>query len=277
MHVLSTGEYLVCGLYFDNLIGTTGGFFMKMDANQNILWRKLYNSSLFSSFAFKDFVTDTNGDNILFDEYGQFALRVDQNGNVINAKITDGNNIAFSVYNNSVFTSANRLDAASGLYVPSLHKSALNMNDLCLYFDYNGFFATSPAYNPTITTGIFRYPIGGPDSATTIMLINDSFTYTTYAGCNGVGIAENKLNANFSVFPNPASESVTVSLSNLNSTETIFVNVIDVSGKLISSERISSGTSTFQCSTKELENGIYFLRLTENGKVIGNKKLVVVH
>jgi hypothetical protein len=55
------------------------------------------------------------------------------------------------------------------------------------------------------------------------------------------------------------------------------VQIFELGGKLIFSEKISSSNGTINFSTQRFDNGIYLLRIKEGGKILGNKKLIIAH
>ena len=71
-------------------------------------------------------------------------------------------------------------------------------------------------------------------------------------------------NASFSVYPNPATDFVT--LSNANGAQ---VKVIDIMGRVVMQQTINSNSQ--QISTKALENGVYMLQVTNNGNTTTQK------
>lgn len=71
-------------------------------------------------------------------------------------------------------------------------------------------------------------------------------------------------NASFSVYPNPATDFVT--LSNANGSQ---VKVIDIMGRVVMQQTINSNSQ--QISTKALENGVYMLQVTNNGNTTTQK------
>ena len=79
-------------------------------------------------------------------------------------------------------------------------------------------------------------------------------------------LAENKSNFNFDVFPNPASNAVTISNSRSAS-----VQIIDLSGKVVYSKTIIAGQT--EISINHLKTGAYVVQLVTNGSV-QNKKLI---
>ncbi|MBP7388751.1 MAG: T9SS type A sorting domain-containing protein [Chitinophagales bacterium] len=83
--------------------------------------------------------------------------------------------------------------------------------------------------------------------------------------------------SSFSVFPNPASNNVSINLD-LKETSNIIVDVTDIAGKqvaIIMNEK-QSGVLTKQFNTASLPNGNYFVRLQVNGKT-ATQKLSVAH
>ena len=71
---------------------------------------------------------------------------------------------------------------------------------------------------------------------------------------SGVGLEENTT-SNFSIFPNPANDVVTVSLSNVSGT----IRLLAADGKVIESREVSSTTENF--NVKSLNAGIYFFQV----------------
>ena len=83
--------------------------------------------------------------------------------------------------------------------------------------------------------------------------------------------------AGFSVFPNPANENFSFSLT-LKEVSDVMADVIDINGKqvaVILNEKLN-GTMSKQLSTLTLPNGNYFIRLKINGKT-STQKLSVKH
>ncbi len=81
----------------------------------------------------------------------------------------------------------------------------------------------------------------------------------------------------FSVFPNPASENVSINFD-LNETSTVLIDITDITGKqvaIIMNEK-QNGVVTKQFNTAALPNGNYFVRLQTNGKTI-TQKLNIAH
>lgn len=115
---------------------------------------------------------------------------------------------------------------------------------------------------------------------TTDVRANTKYTFEMGAGVNQwgknrfeiilngkatTGVNENTTNvtaAQLSVYPNPATDVLNISLSNGTSIET--VNIYNVSGKLVNTAKVIAN----QINISDLSNGVYFIEvLTENGKL----------
>ena len=70
---------------------------------------------------------------------------------------------------------------------------------------------------------------------------------------------------NVSIYPNPTSDLVYVEIIDTK-LDWIYIDIIDQSGKLISSERYSGISNKIGINTTELSNGIYTLNLTNKDK-----------
>ncbi len=76
-----------------------------------------------------------------------------------------------------------------------------------------------------------------------------------------------------SVFPNPASDMVTVSFD-LNNAASAIINIVDMTGKVVASQVASNGTSSVSINTAALSAGVYSINFTANNSTV-TKKLVV--
>jgi len=85
------------------------------------------------------------------------------------------------------------------------------------------------------------------------------------------GIEENSA-ANFSMYPNPASDFVQINFpvkTDVNSK----IAVINMAGQEVISENIPSGISNYQIQTQNLSKGIYFVK-TNSGSIQSTQKLI---
>jgi len=79
----------------------------------------------------------------------------------------------------------------------------------------------------------------------------------------------------FSVYPNPASEKITIKAA-ISETKKISISIVDLIGKtILTSDFILSGGTNFKdISLENINNGIYILRITSDGQTI-NRKIIV--
>jgi blue copper oxidase len=90
---------------------------------------------------------------------------------------------------------------------------------------------------------------------------------------NATGINETIQQNNISVYPNPVSDLLSIQLASMENTK---ISVINVLGQSIFSQQISPSKNSFQLSTTQWNNGIYFITV-QNGKTIDTQKILVHH
>jgi uncharacterized protein (DUF2141 family) len=95
--------------------------------------------------------------------------------------------------------------------------------------------------------------------------------YKFFENNSGIGLNENALNNQLSVFPNPANGVVNISLG--EDLGAASIEVTSMSGQLVLSEAIKS-TNNASVDVSKLETGVYILKLTADNRV-GIKKLVI--
>ncbi|MDQ3047748.1 MAG: M43 family zinc metalloprotease [Bacteroidota bacterium] len=151
----------------------------------------------------------------------------------------------------------------------------------------NGFFGSD--YTPSSPSAWKLHTINIPSGAQTDK-VRFKFQYTSGSHSNNiyiddvningiVGIEENTLeDGTFNLYPNPANQSCTVSYR-LNESADTKLEVVDILGKTIMLAGFASqqaGDHTFSISKQKLNlnNGVYFVRLT-SGNNIMTKKLII--
>jgi len=79
------------------------------------------------------------------------------------------------------------------------------------------------------------------------------------------------------IYPNPADDGVKINYTCITDSENIKIKLIDVIGKTIFeiNNLPSKGIETF--NTNSLNNGIYFILLTNNNTVVEVKRVVINH
>ena len=113
------------------------------------------------------------------------------------------------------------------------------------YTQYGFNESAAGTYTQNLTT------VNGCDSIITLNL-------TVLTGVNEYG------GMDFSVAPNPAHDYVIVSVKNAN--EEMSVDLLDISGRVLRTQRLAAGESTLRLERGNLPNGIYMLRLTSHGQ-----------
>jgi Secretion system C-terminal sorting domain len=81
------------------------------------------------------------------------------------------------------------------------------------------------------------------------------------------------------VYPNPVKQFAEVEFDLKSSTWLTF-DITDMQGKLVSHllrDKAKAGINRFSISTNDLENGIYFIQISQDDKVLISKKILVAH
>lgn len=99
--------------------------------------------------------------------------------------------------------------------------------------------------------------------------LNGTLCSSAYVPLSPVGLTENVM-SNFTVYPNPAQDAVSINFDNANRIE-----LINLMGQIVYSENVEGMTSTTM-NTAVFVNGVYFVKLYTN-KGNGLHKLVVSH
>ena len=138
-----------------------------------------------------------------------------------------------------------------------------NGNDV-IHFVSSGPFILNP--NDTIEVA-FAYLAG--DSL--LDLQNSAAAAQFKYDNNPIIVKNNSLNkSDFSFYPNPVKEMLTVSFNNTVQ-HSFTIRIVDVQGKLIQSHQFNNYNSPIQLSLANLENGIYFMEVLTNDKVTTEK------
>jgi uncharacterized repeat protein (TIGR03803 family) len=129
----------------------------------------------------------------------------------------------------------------------------------------------------------YMWSPGGQTGATASGLMAGSYTVnvTSANGCQnmetvnvGSSLGINNLTASedISVYPNPSNGNITIALSGI--TEKSTVEVYNVMGQQVYTSALELGNNSIDLNTKS--SGVYLYRIvTENGKLIGQGKLVI--
>lgn len=100
------------------------------------------------------------------------------------------------------------------------------------------------------------------------------YCFANKKGANLIGIktmTEKKIK--LKVFPNPASNNVTLALEEYNLNGKEILEIRNVEGKLIHSQNVRSNSTVLDCST--FAKGTYFANIISNGKIISKEKIIL--
>ncbi len=121
-------------------------------------------------------------------------------------------------------------------------------------------------YNLVQVTHAYSY------AADTIPVYTNIFVPLITINASNLAVQETKNDAQVAVYPNPATASATISFNNAHSTPCTF-RLYNAEGQLLSvMEHITGNTITLQ--RNGLPGGLYFFKITGDGAINGNGKLV---
>lgn len=118
-----------------------------------------------------------------------------------------------------------------------------------------------------------RQPFGGPDGSTRD---NNYFDFDyKYTDSSPTGIAEEKGKATITVYPNPASDYLTIGMGTEAFVQPTFV-IVDAMGKEVHKETINGNKVTIE--TADLKQGLYYVFLTSgDGSFQVSRSVSIVH
>lgn len=131
-------------------------------------------------------------------------------------------------------------------------------------------YATSGGHY-TGTNAQLSFTIGEPVIETvsnTNNIITQGFHQTSY---DITSIKENPdLGYEISVFPNPVDNTLQVNINGTVDNSTLKIELMDITGKILTNEKIAGTIITYQLNMKEYASGSYFLRITNEKKQLIN-------
>ncbi|MEO6303629.1 MAG: T9SS type A sorting domain-containing protein, partial [Bacteroidia bacterium] len=140
--------------------------------------------------------------------------------------------------------------------------ATLNASGANTYSWTNSAITATTSVNPIVTT---NYSVTGTNTlgCSKTVVITQSVIICT-------NLNESINNNPIAIFPNPAKAKLIVSLDFFSDLTT--VEIYTISGSLLIKQKINDLAT--QINISECENGIYFLLLKENGRVIEQKKII---
>jgi hypothetical protein len=181
------------------------------------------------------------------------------------------------------YFSLNSISGPSGNvlnYSPQVSNSVGNfLADTLNWMQITGTF-TATGGEKYLTIGNFK-----PDSLTNRIVVNNSAldTVSSYYYIDDVQVypdsvtsaIEFQKNKSISVYPNPAKDQLFISVSDEN-IKTVFVEITDITGKLIYSSEISIDNFVGRLNFN-IENGIYLGRITDNNSKKQSVQKIVIN
>ena len=107
--------------------------------------------------------------------------------------------------------------------------------------------------------------------STIIKRAHDWFYGMVATGINELGSASENLGQNY---PNPSNATTTIPLSNIE--KDLVMQVVDLSGRVLSSIQVTRGTQLIQLNTADLAQGMYMYRLMDGSKQLASRPMQVV-
>ena len=92
---------------------------------------------------------------------------------------------------------------------------------------------------------------------------------------NGFNEITNEEN-NFSLFPNPANETIFIKLNDKRSSENVSLKFVDLTGRVIFYSLLNSQSSQVELSLNEFKTGFYFAEFYSGSRVIKRKKFQII-
>lgn len=120
----------------------------------------------------------------------------------------------------------------------------------------------------------FLYYLPGDEN----IIVDTTTVKPTYMGCNFVGLEELAGNMTLTLYPNPASDVITMSMEQYNAGD-LRISLMDVQGKMLSEfyqPNVGMGMFTKTIDVSTLPNGIYYLRIWSGENMIA-RPIIVSH
>jgi hypothetical protein len=172
-------------------------------------------------------------------------------------KTADGGYAYTSSRNNSVYIF--KSDASGYTGCTSTVASPTD-NTLTSLFDV----ATTPTGNGTTTVNSPSYT-------------SAALTLSTTSICTGVGIDEISIENSISIFPNPATNSIQITIESQFVQNEMGIKIYDLLGKLVyNNQNALSNNSSAKINVAEIPNGIYFVTIYSKNNSY-SKRLIIQH
>lgn len=123
--------------------------------------------------------------------------------------------------------------------------------------------------NGNVGTAILKYTFRDINSG------SEASVYTKWIITYITSIEENELANQFSIFPNPAVDNVTINFDQALNFNRQSVEIYNILGEKVNELNIGQGEQIVELNTSNLNSGIYFVNIMVDGVRAGSKKLIV--
>ena len=213
-----------------------------------------------------------------YDMFNGYILELSNNGEVIDGwanwlitqNVIKNNNGNYLAYGNGPLMAVKNGDYYGELQIGVIQGEPGNFDTEC------GYQNTGVSYElDTITVGTLNWTESSDVTVASSSINLESIDLNYRFGCVDIigAVDETKNNNTLSVFPNPASTSFTIQSQMFENNE-YTIRVTDMLGKTVS-EVTNSSKLSVEIVTNGWNKGIYFIRVSEIGKEIGSKKVVI--
>lgn len=202
---------------------------------------------------------------------GSITARLDNSVNVEDQIIFfqlykfDGSTYAYEAITGDYTTTS----ADNGQYVTLFLGNTVNAAQGDAFLAMACHYGGNPSAGFEMAGRVAQGAVAGLDeTAALVSLIDPSAPVVRMNMLDYTGTEELELTNKFEVYPNPASASINVSLTLKESQNTV-INVLDITGKVVKTINVGNvnGDKNLTISLDEMNNGVYFIELVNEGGV----------
>lgn len=146
----------------------------------------------------------------------------------------------------------------------SLSPTALTVNPQATLDNFKSHFRPYKKYGTSTFRFVF-FNVANPNDTVSVRII-----YTT----GTLGTSKLIKNSSFSIYPNPSNNLLNVSI---NSTVPKEIKITNILGTVVKTQSLGKLENSVAIKTEDLEEGVYFVSVVNNGKIENSKRLVVKH
>ena len=125
-------------------------------------------------------------------------------------------------------------------------------------------------YVPGVTSGSYQVQVINVNGCSST---SSSFSYQ-FTGISNTDLSENSI----IIYPNPADEIIYIDNKNLK--DNVQVKILDLMGRTVFMQELNALNKidkVILVNVEFLESAIYFIEITEKGKLVQNGKIIIQH